>query len=45
MGLFEFKKRSQVADDCFESDLTPEQSSQNQAEDNDGMQRLKPVVR
>ncbi|KAG7670845.1 hypothetical protein KSW81_004278 [Nannochloris sp. 'desiccata'] len=45
MGILNFKRRRQVADDAFESDLTPEQSSQYQAEDHDGMQRLKPVVR
>jgi hypothetical protein len=45
MGLFNFKKRRQVVDDAFESDLTSEPSSQPQAEDDDGMQRLKPVVR
>jgi len=45
MGLFNFKKRRQVVDVDFESDLTPEQSSIYQAEDFDGMQRLKPVVR
>jgi hypothetical protein len=45
MGWFSFTKRRQVADDAFESDLTPEQSSQIQAQNDDGMQRLKPVVR
>jgi|688.fasta_scaffold2486690_1 hypothetical protein len=46
MSLFNFRKRRQVADDASEADLTPEQSSQHQAEeDADGMQRLKPVVR
>lgn len=45
MGLFNFRKRRQVADDAFESDLTPEPSFQVQAEQDDGMQRLKPVVR
>ncbi len=43
MDIFNFNKRVQVGDDEFESGLTPESSSQ--VENDDGMQRLKPVVR